>query len=81
MNLIIIWFFALIEIRLFRVCAITNGGDYLISPSQWSPKLLTISTHIIDLTVSYLLADYGTLPADELYFERKPESGNLGEID
>ena len=62
------------------MCAITNGGDYLKSPSQWSPEL-TYSVHVIDLTVSCLLADNGALSADGLYFEHKPESGNLGEID
>ena len=44
-------------------------------------ETINYSTHIIDLTVSCLLADNDTLPADELYFEHKPKSGNLGEID
>jgi len=31
--------------------------------------------------VDRVVIEHGTLPADELYFELKPQSSNLGEVD
>ena len=39
------------------------------------------SSHERELTVDQIVGEVGTLPNDELYFELKPRSRNLGELD
>jgi len=37
--------------------------------------------HVEERTVDQVFVEHGTLPLDDLYFELKPESLNLGEVD
>ena len=37
--------------------------------------------HLEERTVDQVFVEHGTLPLDDLYFELKPESLNLGEVD
>jgi hypothetical protein len=39
------------------------------------------SNHIYEIDVDQVVVNYGTLPLDDLYFDLKPSSSNLGEVD
>ncbi len=39
------------------------------------------SEHTYETEVDQVVVDYGTLPLDDLYFDLKPSSSNLGEVD
>ena len=52
------------------------AGD-LIAAVLYDEYARTFEERIVDQVV----VEHGTLPADDLYFELKPASSNLGEID
>ena len=59
-----------------RLMGVARSGNKLTSTIGTD-----YSDHTYDIEVDQVVVNYGTLPLDELYFDLKPSSSNLGEVD
>ncbi|MEP5090441.1 MAG: NADH:flavin oxidoreductase [Paracoccaceae bacterium] len=59
-----------------RLMRVTQSGNTLIATIGTD-----YSDHTYEVRVDQVVVNYGTLPLDELYFDLKPLSSNMGEVD
>ncbi len=60
----------------YRLTAVRRQGDKLIATLYNEYNKSTV-----ERAVDQVVVEHGTLPMDDLYFELKPDSSNLGELD